>query len=69
MEKNWNTLRQEIRKRKDMEHNLPLYLNRMTSMYTGFASYNLAMNYPVLAELCADGTVVLKADAKMSPVP
>ena len=64
MEKNWNTLRQEIRKRKDMEHNLPLYLNRMTSMYTGFASYNLAMDYPVLAELCADGTVALKADAK-----
>ena len=64
MEKNWNTLRQEIRKRKDMENNLPLYLNRMTSMYTSFASYNLAMNYPMLAELCADGTVALKTDAK-----
>ena len=64
MEKSWNTLRQEIRKGKDMEQNLPLYLGKMASMYFSFASYNLSMHYPMLAELCADGTFALKADAK-----
>lgn len=64
MEKSWNTLRQEVRKGKDMEQNLPVYLGRMTSMYFSFASYNLSMHYPMLAEQCADGTFGLKADAK-----
>ena len=64
MEKTWNTIRQEVRKGKDMEQNLPIYLGKLSSMYFRFAAYNLSMNYPMLAEMCADGTFALKADAK-----
>lgn len=64
MEKTWNTLRQEVRKGKDMEQNVPAYLGKLSSMYFRFAAYNLSMNYPMFAEMCADGTFSLKADAK-----
>ena len=57
MDKNLKVMNRELREGKNLEENLPGFLNKMAGVYHRYAMLELAMRYPAYYEAIRDGEI------------
>ncbi len=57
MDKNLKVMNRELREGKNLEENLPGFLNKMAGVYHRYAMLELAMRYPTYYEAIRDGEI------------